>query len=114
MLFMRDILPVRNSSVDSALKGQMGTSVDKSEAWAVSSKHPSLFEIYIISIHGKKGFVIPAKSFVKIGITKIFCHNNKMFSSTKRSAAAAKFLVQPTKNSFFVPNFVAVTKPFFP
>jgi len=24
-------------------------------------------------LHGKKGFVIPTKSFVKIGITKIFC-----------------------------------------
>jgi len=31
--------------------------------------------------HGIKGFVIPTKSFVKIGITKIFCYNNKMFSS---------------------------------
>jgi len=30
-------------------------------------------------IHGKKGFVIPTKSLVKIGITKIFCYNNKMF-----------------------------------
>jgi len=27
--------------------------------------------------------------------------------------AAAKFLVAATKNSFVVPNFVAVTKPFF-
>jgi len=33
--------------------------------------------------------------------------------STKRSVAAAKFLVKATKNSFVVPNFVAVTKPFF-
>jgi len=32
--------------------------------------------------------------------------------STKRLVAAAKFLV--TKNLFVVPNFVAVTKPFFP
>jgi len=31
--------------------------------------------------HGKKGFVTPTKSFVKIGITKILCYNNKMFSS---------------------------------
>jgi len=30
--------------------------------------------------HGIKGFVIPTKSFVKIGITKIFCYY-KMFSS---------------------------------
>jgi len=28
--------------------------------------------------------------------------------------AAAKFFVEATKNSFAVPNFVAVTKPFFP
>ena len=27
--------------------------------------------------------------------------------------AAAKFLVEATKNSFVVPNFVTVTKPFF-
>jgi len=27
--------------------------------------------------------------------------------------AAAKFLVKATKNSFVVPDFVAVTKPFF-
>ena len=31
-------------------------------------------------VHGIKGFVIPTKSFVKIGITKIFCYSNKMFS----------------------------------
>jgi len=38
-----------------------------------------------------------------------------MFSSIKkRFVAAAKFLVEATKNSFVVPNFVAVTKPFFP
>ena len=28
--------------------------------------------------------------------------------------AAAKYLVEATENSFVVPNFVAVTKPFFP
>jgi len=28
--------------------------------------------------------------------------------------SAAKFLVAATKNVFVVPNFVAVTKPFFP
>jgi len=32
-------------------------------------------------VHGIKGFVIPTKSFVKIGLTKIFCFINKMFSS---------------------------------
>jgi len=60
--------------------------------------------------HGIKGFVIPTKSFVKIGITKIFCYNNRMFSSINRTfVAAAKFLVEPTKKIFVVPNFVAVT-----
>jgi len=33
--------------------------------------------------------------------------------SAKRLVAAAKFLVETTKDSFVVPNFVAVTKPFF-
>jgi len=28
--------------------------------------------------------------------------------------AAAKFLVEATKKIFVIPNFVAVTKPFFP
>jgi len=36
-----------------------------------------------------------------------------MVLSTKRLVAAAKFLVAETKNLFVVPNFVAVTKPFF-
>jgi len=36
------------------------------------------------------------------------------FLSTKRLVAAAKFLVAATKILFVVPNFVAVTKPFFP
>ena len=34
--------------------------------------------------------------------------------SKKRLVAAAKFLVAATKKIFVVPNFVAVTKPFFP
>jgi len=34
-------------------------------------------------LHGKKGFVIPTKSFVKIG-TKIFCYN-KMFGSINKT-----------------------------
>ena len=33
---------------------------------------------------------------------------------TKRLVAAAKFLVSVTKTLFVVPNFVSVTKPFFP
>ena len=64
--------------------------------------------------HGKKGFVIPTKSFFKIGITKYFVTTTKcLVLSTKRLVAAAKFLVEATKNSFVVPNFVAVTKSFF-
>jgi len=35
--------------------------------------------------HGMKGFVIPTKSCVKIGITKIFCYNNEMFSSINKT-----------------------------
>ena len=70
-------------------------------------------KIYLI-LHGKKSFVIPTKSCVKIGITKIFYYNNKMIDpSTKRWVAAAKFLVAATKILFVVPNFVAGTKPFF-
>ena len=32
----------------------------------------------------KKGFVMPTKSFVKIGITKIFCYNIKQFGSINK------------------------------
>jgi len=32
---------------------------------------------------GKKGFVIPTKSFLEIGITKIFCYN-KVFGFIKK------------------------------
>jgi len=35
-------------------------------------------------------------------------------SINKTFVAAAKFLIEATKNSFVAPNFVAVTKPFFP
>jgi len=68
-----------------------------------------------LSAHGKKGFVILTKSFVKIEITKIFVTTTKcLVLSTKLLVAGAKFLVEATKISFVVPNFVAVTKPFFP
>jgi len=33
----------------------------------------------------KKGFVLPTKSFVKIGLTKMFCYNNKMFGSINKT-----------------------------
>ena len=66
------------------------------------------------SVHGKKGFVILTKSFVKIGITKTFCYNNKVLSSVNKSlVAAANFLAAATKILSVVPNYVAVRKPFF-
>ena len=42
-------------------------------------------QVLSFRIHGEKGFVIPSKSFVKIGITKIFCYSNKMFSSINKT-----------------------------
>ena len=66
-------------------------------------------------MHGLKGFVIPTKSFVKMGITKKNVTTTKCFViSTKRLVAAAKIVVAATKKKIFVPNFIAVTKPFFP
>ena len=48
--------------------------------------------------HGIKGFVIPTKSFVKIGIAKYFATTRKCLNlSTKRMVDAAKFLVAGTK-----------------
>jgi len=62
-----------------------------------------------------KGFVIPTKSFVKIRIAKIFCYNNKMFSSINKTfGCCGKIFGCSNKKLFVVPNFVAVTKPFFP
>jgi len=40
--------------------------------------------------HGIKGFFIPTKSFVQIGIAKIFCYHNKIVLSTKRLVAVTK------------------------
>jgi len=60
-----------------------------------------------------KGFVISTKSFVEIGTTKILCYNNKMFSSINKTfGCCSKIFGAATKN-LLVPNFVAVTKPFF-
>jgi len=68
----------------------------------------------ISALHGIKDFAIPTKPFVKIGITKKFVTTTKcLVLLTKRLVAAAKFLVAAIKNLFVVPNFVAVTKPFF-
>jgi len=50
-----------------------------------------------------------------MGIAKIFCYNNKMFSSVNKTFGCCRktFGVVATKNLFAVPNFVALTKPFF-
>jgi len=48
-----------------------------------------------------------------MGIKKYFVTTKCLVLSTKRFVAAAKFLVAAAKNLFVVPNFVAVTKPFF-
>ena len=65
--------------------------------------------------HGIKGFVIPTISFVKIGITKIFCYNNKIFSPINKTfGCCSEIFGCSNKKIFVVPNFVAVTKPFFP
>jgi len=69
----------------------------------------------VLKLHGIKGFVIPTKSFVKMGITKIICYNNKMFSSINKTFGLwSKIFGYSNKKIFVVPNFVAVTKPFFP
>ena len=52
----------------------------RSNTTRVQRKYPQ-----IVSLHGIKGFVITTKSFVKIGITKIFCYNNKTFSSINKT-----------------------------
>ena len=58
--------------------------------------------------------LLPTKSFVKIGI-KIFCYNNKMFSSINKTfGCCSKIFGCSNKKLFVVPNFVAVTEPFFP
>jgi len=67
-------------------------------------------------IHGKKGFVILTKSFVKTGIAETFCYNNKVFSPINKTfGCCSKFFNCNNKNFICCPyNFVAVPKPFFP
>jgi len=69
------------------------------------------------------GFVIPTKSFVKIGITKIFCYNNKMLSSINKTFGCCsqtfgcsnkKFIclsliLLPKQNLFFPCTFLRMT-----
>jgi len=65
-------------------------------------------------LHGIKGFVTPTKSFVKIGIAKIFCYN-KLFSSLNKTFGCYSkiFGCSKKKKILVVPMFVAETKPFF-
>jgi len=68
-------------------------------------------------IRKKEGYVIPTILFVKIGIAKIFCYNNKMFGSINKTfGCCGKIFGCSNKNFICCPysNFVAVTKPFFP
>jgi len=64
--------------------------------------------------HGIKGFVIPTKSFVKIEITKIFCFNYKMFSSTNKTFGCwSKIFGCINKKLFVVLNFPCRNKTIF-
>jgi len=76
-------------------------------------RHESGRHFYLV--HGKKGFGILTKSFVKISITKTFCYNNKVFSSVSKTfGCCSKIFGCSNKNFICCPNFVAVTNPFFP
>ena len=56
------------------------------------------------ALHGKKGFGIPTKSLVKIGIKKYFVTTKKcLVLSTKRLVPAGKFLVAGTKKNISCP-----------
>jgi len=61
-----------------------------------------------------KSFGIPTKSFLKIGITKIFCYNSKMFSFIDKTFGCSSKIFGYCNKKKIVRNFVAVTKPFFP
>jgi len=41
-------------------------------------------------VHGMKGFVLPTKSFVKIGIAKTFCYNKIISSINKTFGCCSK------------------------
>jgi len=61
----------------------------------------------------KKVLLYQQSHSLKKGEQKYFVTTTKcLVLSTKRLVAAAKFLVEAAKNSFGVPDFVAVTKPF--
>jgi len=62
----------------------------------------------------KKLLLFQQNHLLKWGYQKYFVTTTKcLVLSTKLLVAAAKVLVAATKKLFIVPNFVAVTKPFF-
>ena len=64
--------------------------------------------------HGIKGFVIPTKSFVKTGITKIFCYNNKMFSSINKTfGCCSKIFGWSNKKIICCPQYCCRNKTIF-
>ena len=64
-------------------------------------------------VHGVKGFVIPTKSFVIIGITKIFCYNSKMFSSINETFGCSKIFGCSNKKIICCPWFCCRNKIIF-
>jgi len=66
-----------------------------------------------VSQHGKKGFVIPTKSFVKIGIAKIFCYNNKMFGSINKTFGCCGKIFGYRNKNFIYPLFYCRYKTIF-
>ena len=63
--------------------------------------------------HGKKGFVILTKSFVKIGITKTFCYNKMLSSVNKTFGCCSKIFGCSNKNFICCPLFCCRNKTIF-
>ena len=64
--------------------------------------------------HGIKGFVIPTKSFVKLGTTKILCYNNKMFSTINKTfGCCSKIFGCSNKKFICCPLFCCRNKTIF-
>jgi len=71
-------------------------------------------KLHLVFTHGIKGFVIPTKSFVKTGITKIFCYNNKMFSSINKTfGCCSKIFGCSDKKFICCPQFCCRNKTIF-
>jgi len=71
------------------------------------------YTYFVGNCYGIKGFLIPTKSFVQIGIAKILCYSNKMFSSINETFGCCSKIFGCSNKKFVFPNFFAVTKPFF-